>query len=92
MKSPDRNSVSKLDALPNIGMVISADLVSIGINEPKNLIGKDPFKLYEKLCIKKGQKVDLCVIDVFISAVEFMEGANAQPWWNYTSKRKQMLG
>ncbi len=92
MKSPDRNSVSKLDALPNIGKVISADLVSIGINEPKNLIGKDPFELYEKLCIKKGQKVDLCVIDVFISAVDFMEGANAQPWWNYTSKRKQMLG
>ena len=30
--------------------------------------------LYNKLCIKKGKHVDHCVIDVFISVVDFMEG------------------
>jgi len=57
MKSPDRNSVSKLDALPNIGMVISADLISIGINEPKNLIGKILLNFMKNFVLKKGKKL-----------------------------------
>jgi hypothetical protein len=40
MKNPDRNTVSKLDALPNIGKTISKDLELIGIDHPKKLVGK----------------------------------------------------
>jgi hypothetical protein len=31
------------------------------------------------------------VLDVFISAVRFMEGAPARPWWRYTAERKRAL-
>ncbi|MEA3491245.1 MAG: helix-hairpin-helix domain-containing protein [Campylobacterota bacterium] len=91
MKNPNRETVSKLEALPNLGKAISSDLRSIGISEPKHLIGKDPFDLYDKLCIKKGKHIDHCVIDVFMSVVDFMEGEEPQPWWKFTQKRKEIL-
>jgi hypothetical protein len=31
------------------------------------------------------------VLDVFLSAVRFMEGAPARPWWHYTAERKRAL-
>ena len=92
MKNPDRDTVVKLDALPNIGKSIAKDLASIGITDPKQLVGANPFKLYNKLCEKSGSPVDHCVIDVFMSAVEFMEGGDPKPWWEFTAKRKLIVG
>lgn len=91
MKNPNRQTVSKMDALPNIGKAIAKDLESIGIDHPEKLIGKSPIRLYDKLCEKKGVRVDHCVIDVFLSAVDFMEGAAPKPWWEYTRKRKMIM-
>lgn len=91
MKNPDRNTVSRLEALPNIGKAIANDLELIGIDHPGKLVGKNPFELYDKLCAAKGQHIDHCMIDVFMSAVAFMEGGEPQSWWKYTGKRKQIL-
>jgi predicted flap endonuclease-1-like 5' DNA nuclease len=43
MKNSDRNTVGKLAALPNIGKSIAEDLSSIGIRNPQQLAGADPF-------------------------------------------------
>ena len=91
MKNPDRKTVSRLVELPNIGKAIEADLRLVGIDHPEKLIGKDPFKLYDDLCIVSGKKHDPCVIDVFMSAVHFMEGGKPLPWWAFTNKRKNIL-
>ena len=91
MKHPDRNSVSRMDALPNIGKAIAKDLELIGIDHPEQLVGMSPFELYDKLCSKKGRHVDHCVIDILMSAVDFMEGGEPKPWWQFTAKRKQIL-
>ena len=91
MKNPDRESVSRLDALPNIGKAIAADLHLIGIDHPKKLIGMEPFKMYEDLCSATGKRHDPCVIDVFMSAVHFMEGGESLPWWSFTQKRKDII-
>lgn len=91
MKNPDRNSVSRLDALPNVGKATAADLHLIGIDHPKKLIGKDPFKMHEELCTKTGKRHDPCVIDVFMSVVHFMEGGDPRPWWSFTQERKEHL-
>ena len=91
MKNPNRETVSELEALPNLGKAISSDLRLIGVFEPQNLIGKNPFDLYNELCIKKGTLVDHCVIDVFMSVVDFMEGGEPRPWWKFTQKRKEIL-
>jgi len=90
MKNPNREKVIRLEALPNIGKAMADDLRLIGIDHPKKLIGKNPFKLYEKLCEKSGQRQDPCVLDVFMSVVHFMEGGAPLPWWSFTVKRKGM--
>ena len=59
MKSPNRNTVFKLNQLPNIGKSISADLEKIGITHPKQLIGKNAYKLHKSLCDKLEQKQKL---------------------------------
>ena len=56
-----------------------------------DLIGRNPYDMYEELCRKTGQRHDPCVIDAFISAVRFMEGEPKRPWWIYTSERKHRL-
>jgi hypothetical protein len=89
MKNPDRNTVNILEALPNVGKSIAKDLYQIGIDHPQKLIGQSPFEMYDQLCQKKGMRVDPCVIDVFISAVYFMEGGEPRPWWEFTAKRKR---
>ena len=91
MKKPDRKTVSKLEELPNIGKAIGRDLRLIGINHPQELIGKNEFQLYHLLCDKKCQRVDHCVIDVFMSVIHYMEGGESQPWWAFTEKRKLIL-
>ena len=91
MKNPNRKTVSLLEKLPNIGKSIAKDLILIGIDHPKKLIGKDPFDLYCQLSQKTGRAHDPCVIDVFMSVVHFMEGGQSLPWWEFTKKRKTQI-
>ena len=91
MKNPNRETVTGLDAIPNIGKSIAKELRLIGIEHPKQLVGKSPFELYDRLCHKTGKRVDPCVIDVFMAAVDFMEGGEPKPWWKFTERRKSVL-
>ena len=56
MKNLDRETVSRLDELPNIGKAMADDLQLIGIDHPRKLIGKESFELYEELCTRSGEK------------------------------------
>jgi hypothetical protein len=87
----DRQKISKLTDLPNIGKAMAADLRLLGINHPDDLINRDAFQLYDDLCHLTQAKHDPCVIDVFISVVRFIQGESARPWWEYTAERKQIL-
>ncbi len=91
MKNPDRKTVSRLEDLPNIGKTIGNKLQLIGIDNPKMLIGKEPFELYKELCIKSGKRHDPCVIDVFMAVIYFMEGGEPLPWWSFTDGRKKHI-
>lgn len=44
---------AKLEDLMNVGRSIAGDLRLIGIRVPKDLVGKDPYLLYDKLCRKR---------------------------------------
>ncbi len=91
MSKTSRENAVKLEDLPNIGKACAADLRLIGISAPQQLVGKDPMHLYERLCEITKARHDPCVIDTFMSAVRFMEGAAALPWWAYTAERKALL-
>ncbi|UEC43103.1 MAG: Mitomycin resistance protein [Methanothrix sp.] len=87
----NRKKYTRLEEIPNIGPAIAEDLRLVGVSHPQDLIGRDPYQMYEELCFKTGARHDPCVIDVFISAVRFMEGEPKRPWWAYTPERKQRL-
>jgi hypothetical protein len=87
----DRNHLSTLTDLPNIGVACAADLVQLGITSPTQLIGVDPYQLFETLYTLSGQRIDPCMLDTFISITRFMAGDAPQPWWAYTAERKQTL-
>jgi hypothetical protein len=86
-----REQVRQLQDLPNIGPAMAADLTLIGIEAPEQLIGRDAFELYRALCDKTGVRHDPCVIDVFLSIVDFMAGGEPQPWWAFTAERKRRM-
>lgn len=91
VKNLDRETISQLEELPNVGKAIAYRLRLIGINHPKELTGKDPFKLYYELCTTTGERHDPCVIDTFLSIVHFMESGEPLPWWAFTDERKEIL-
>lgn len=84
-----REKVRLLTDLPNIGPAMARDFECMGITAPGQLVGQDPLQLYQALCRKTGSRQDPCVLDVFISVIRFMDGAEPQPWWAYTKERKQ---
>ena len=88
----ERSRVKNLTDLPNIGKASAADLRLLGIHEPQQLVGLNPYQMYQRLCDMTQVRHDPCVIDVFISITRFMDGAAPRPWWDYTDERKQAVG
>lgn len=88
MKAKQASEAHTLEEIPNIGKSIAGDLRAIGISEPAQLIGQDPYRLYEQSNAVAGVRQDPCLIDCFISAVRFMEGGPPRDWWEFTLERK----
>lgn len=92
MKAKTSDQARRLEDIPNIGPSIAGDLRALGITEPHQLVGRDPYAMFDDSNRLVGVRQDPCLIDCFISAVRFMEGAPPHPWWHYTAERKQHLG
>jgi hypothetical protein len=86
-----RGDINQFRDIPNVGLVIEKDFFALGLDKPIELIGKDPYQLYSDLCRITQKKHDPCVIDVFISAVRYMEGGPLKKWWEFTEERKKHL-
>lgn len=86
-----RQDLHRLEQLPNVGPSLAESLRTVGVARPADLRGRDPVALYRSLCDATGARQDPCVLDVFISAVRFVEGAPPHPWWHYTPERKALL-
>jgi predicted flap endonuclease-1-like 5' DNA nuclease len=80
-----------LEDLPNVGPAVARDLRALGVRAPHELRGRDPYALYDALNRRTGQRHDPCVLDTFIAAVCFANGAPAQPWWAFTAERKRAM-
>src|SRR5262245_32988856 len=86
-----RSEFTELEQLPNIGPAVAADLRLLGVIRPEELLGRDPYAMFEELCRVTGQRHDPCLLDTFIAAVRFMSGEPEKPWWAYTAGRKREL-
>ncbi len=89
MKAKSADLAQKLSDIPNIGPAMIKDFNLLGIKVPADLKGKDAFDLYKKICKKTGYRHDPCVLDTYMAAVDFMNGAPAKFWWRYTKTRKE---
>jgi len=90
-KKVKRSHLTKLTDLPNIGKAAEADLIRLGIQMPHDLLGRNAYQMYDDLCRITGQKHDPCVIDMFLSIVNFINGGEPQDWWKFTAQRKAYL-
>jgi hypothetical protein len=88
----DRTRFTRLEQLPNVGPKIAAKLRRVDIRVPSDLIGRDPYMLFDELEARTGARHDPCLLDVFIAATRFMSGEPEKPWWAYTTERKARLG
>ena len=86
-----RKNICTFQEIPNVGKSTERDFILLGLTEPFELVGRDPYKMYDDLCEIYQKRLDPCVIDVFISAVWFMEGGEVRKWWQFTKQRKQHL-
>ena len=87
----NRDKLHQLTDLPNVGKAVADDLRKLGIHRPQDLLGRDAYAMYYELCEITGTQHDPCMMDVFLSLTDFMQGNEAQPWWAFTARRKAYL-
>ncbi len=80
-----------MESIPNIGPAVAGYLREVGIQQPADLKGQDPYVLFQQLCAQTGVDYDPCLLDTFIAATRFMGGEPPQPWYRYTRERKRTL-
>lgn len=81
-----------LHGLRSIGPASLKDFDLLGVTSLDDLSGRDPQELYDALCRLKGQKVDICCLDVMHCAVAQARNPHLPPeqrdwfWWSRNRK------
>lgn len=83
-----RDRLNRFTDLPNVGPAFAKDLTLLGFSKPQDLAGQDARDLFDRLTEVSGQRQDPCVLDVFLSLVDFADGGRPRAWWEYTAQRK----
>ena len=78
--------------LRSVGPATLEDLRLLGVTDICDLAERDPQALYDELCRIKGQKVDICCLDVFNCAVAQAKNPelpdDQRHWFWWSRKRK----
>ena len=90
-QAADRRDITRLEDIPNVGPAVATDLRRLGITSPGELVGRDPYAMYDELCRVTGVRHAPCMLDTLIAAVRYMEGGPKKPWWAFTAERKREL-
>ncbi len=94
LKNAAANGLKDLQRIPGIGPSLAQDLVDLGIKSVAALRGRDPQKLYDRLCKITGQHQDRCVLYTFRCAVYFASEPEHDPellkWWNWKDPTRDL--
>jgi len=81
------SAITNLQCIPSIGPKVGKMLVEIGISKVADLKNHSPDKLYEQICIYRGEVLDRCVLYHFRCAVYFATNKHHKPellkWWRW---------
>jgi hypothetical protein len=76
--------------IPGVGKQVSQDLYDLGIKRVSDLKGKDPQKLYDRLCKIQNAQIDRCMLYVMRCAVYYAShtthDTEALKWWNWKDR------
>lgn len=86
----DRDQITDFCQIINVGPATKGDFDVLGIQTPQDLIDKDPVEMYTRLCEITKIRHDPCMLDVFMAAVDYMNGNPPKAWWKYTAERKKI--
>ncbi|WP_071135320.1 helix-hairpin-helix domain-containing protein [Millionella massiliensis] len=79
-----------LRTIPGVGAQIERDLIALGYDSVASLAGEDPEQIYERDCIRRGCRVDRCMLYVYRCAVYYADHAEHDPeklrWWYWKDK------
>jgi hypothetical protein len=85
----DRRQIRHFQQIINVGPAVEASFAELGLTRPQQLIGRDPWQLYCKLCRVTKTRQYPCVLDVLMSTIDYMNGNPPRKWWEYTDRRKR---
>jgi hypothetical protein len=81
-----------LQDLISVGPAMLRDFELLGVGSMSQLARQSPRKMYGRLCRIKGQRLDICCLDVFQAAVAQARNpllpAEKCQWWYWSRKRK----
>jgi Pathogenicity locus len=82
----------RLEDLISVGPAMLRDFQLLGIRSVGQLARKNPTRLYQELCRRNGQPVDICCQDVFAAAIAQARNpllpADQCQWWYWSRQRK----
>jgi nucleotidyltransferase/DNA polymerase involved in DNA repair len=82
-----------LKDLISVGPATLRDFERLGIHSVAKLATQNPHALYDKLNRLSGQPHDVCLLDVFHSAVAQARDQHLRPeqcqWWWWSKKRRR---
>lgn len=79
-------------ALRSVGKATLRDLTLLGVDNLDKLAASDPRYLYDELCARTGQHIDICQYDVFCCAVAQARDPHLpdeQKDWAWWSRRRK---
>jgi predicted RecB family nuclease len=88
MKKSTRDDIQ---TIPGVGPSIADYLRQIGIRSVTDLRGQSPQRLYDRICLAQGQRIDRCLLYVMRCAVYFASHQKHDPkklkWWSWKDKK-----
>lgn len=82
----------RLIDLVSVGPACVKDFALLGVDRVDQLVGRDPYALYERLCELTDKRHCICVVDVFAAAIAQAEDPDLpleQCQWNYYSQKRK---
>lgn len=82
--------MKQLTDLKNVGSATLKDLHILEIHTVQELATQDPTALFQELERRTQTRQDPCVWDVFAAIIHEASGGQADVWWKWTKKRKEL--
>jgi AraC-like DNA-binding protein len=89
IRAMELKAMSEFQSVSSIGIRFAENLMQLGFYSLKEIRGKDPAKLVNRLELQLGVWIDPCVEDQFRLVVHYADHpGSVKNWWDFTNQRK----